>query len=800
MMAKLLRAAIFIALVFGAKNAFAGTCPPGNQTIDPLGNPITIANVGVTGITTGSIATCFYVSKSTGTDTNNGTSETTPWAHMPGMPDCTSTCASTSPSPGTGIILRGGDNWVSSDLPITWLWNGTGSHPIYVGVDKTWYNSGTCGALWCRPIFSASGTSGDVFSLVNRSWVIFDNIEVTGMTNAQNGCRMSGGSNVRCTQLYFHGWSHTASSNNVGFFSQCGTGSMVDHNVVDGSDSSKNTMNGVFISCAGTIQYNYFNYVVSGVLGSVDNFNHNIILHSVTSADGDHCNGMFVFGPQTGLTLDVYNNIVGSMICSGGVNFWLNGNASPGSSLWVSTAYNNLILASAASGNVFNIGGHPSQGNSGAYNVYNNTIVALNGGACLGNGEPSPRSTTNFANNHCIGGSIICDGAGTTCVNGGGNLLQSVSTANSQGYTSTELQEYSPINACTASTCSTLSAGINVTSLCTGNLTALCTSTSYPTYNATNHTMGVGNASPAGITRGTSWDTGAYQFSGGTVGGAVSLVQQVGIGHGVQTGTYPFPPTGTFASSQAAGDTNVIVIEYCGLPGGSGGGANCLSGSNATGPITSITDTAKNTYTRNCGPITTISSGSYTNACGGGSPTIDGFTTWVEVWSAPNINSSAAGNVVTGTMTNVNNMTGWNVWMFQLHTTSGHVIFDQFISKQSGTQSAPVAGPISTGTTPTTNYANEFFFAFCNTSNGTCLPPLNTPTWTEAGLGTTNGQFYDTHSDGAYRIVTSTQTASESFTAGSGVNEWLGMLVTYGSSSSQAQAPQPPTGLQATVQ
>ena len=41
---------------------------------------------------------------------------------------------------------------------------------------------------------------------------------------------------------------------------------MFDHNVMDGSDSTKNTMNGVFGFCAGTIQYNYFNYVVSGIL------------------------------------------------------------------------------------------------------------------------------------------------------------------------------------------------------------------------------------------------------------------------------------------------------------------------------------------------------------------------------------------------------------------------------------------------------------------------------------------------------------------------------------------------------
>lgn len=276
--------------------------------------------------------------------------------------------------------------------------------------------------------------------------------------------------------------------------------------------------------------------------------------------------------------------------------------------------------------------------------------------------------------------------------------------------------------------------------------------------------------------------------------GPMSLVQQVEIGHGTQTGTYPHPPTATFPSTQAAGDTNVIIFEYCGLPGGAGGGVDCTA-AGTPGPAASVTDTAGNTYTRNCGPITTLSSGSYTNACGGGTPTVDGRVVWIEVWSAPNIQSASAGNVVTVNMPNVNNMTGWNIWMFQIHPASGTVVFDQSVSLQSGNTSTgnQVAGPISTGTTPTTTFANEFFFAWCGTDNGTCPTALNTPPWTEVNLNCSVG-CYDTHSDAAYEIVSNKQTASESFTAGSGINEWLGMLVTFGS------APYPPTNIQVTVQ
>jgi hypothetical protein len=522
---------ITLGLSFAASPAFAagGSCPSGNTTIDPEGNPINVANVGVNANITGGVTSCFYISKSSGSDSNSGTSESSPWAHVPGMPSCTATCASTTPTAGEGFILRGGDTWVSSDLGISWGgWSGNSSHPIYVGVDPAWFNS-TCGTTWCRPIFDAqSAVNSNIFNVGNASWVIVDNIEVKGMRNNINGFQGVSGSNERATQLYFHAWTHTGNTDNVGFFAQCGAGDMIDHNVVDGSDSSKNTFNGIYSSCAGTIQYNYFSYLVSGVLATVDNFNNNLIENTITSIDGDHCNLMFIFGPASGSTLTVYNNIVRKMICSGGVNFWLNGNSN-GSSSWVTNAYNNIIDASAASGNVFNIGGHPSAGNTGTYNIYNTTVISGNGGTCMGNGESSPRSITNYSNLQCIGGTKLCDGTGTTCNDKGGNILQSSSTATSQGYTSSETFEYSPTSSCTAGTCSTVQAGTDLSSSCTGSASALCNSITYPAYNTANHTMGIQSTPPAGNSRGSTWDVGAYQYA---------------------SGTSPNPPTGLSASVQ----------------------------------------------------------------------------------------------------------------------------------------------------------------------------------------------------------------------------------------------------------
>jgi hypothetical protein len=126
-------------------------------------------------------ASTYYVAAN-GSDSNNGTAKTTPWQHAPGMPNCSATCASTTPRAGDSIILRGGDTWTSSSFPWNWKWSGSSSSPIQVGgLDQTWF----AGAIWTRPILTGGGTypnrgSSQVFflaledvSYVNVSWIEF---------------------------------------------------------------------------------------------------------------------------------------------------------------------------------------------------------------------------------------------------------------------------------------------------------------------------------------------------------------------------------------------------------------------------------------------------------------------------------------------------------------------------------------------------------------------------------------------------------------------------------------------------
>ncbi len=141
------------------------------------------------------LAVTHYVDYVTGSDSNNGTSTSTPWKHAPGMigltptgtatgDGCTANCASYTPVAGDFIILKGGTVWPYTTAPWMFTWAGTGSTStygctgsgcIYVGnaVDAglpAW-NSGTVNSITLRndfggwspsspPGVSCSGGSG----------------------------------------------------------------------------------------------------------------------------------------------------------------------------------------------------------------------------------------------------------------------------------------------------------------------------------------------------------------------------------------------------------------------------------------------------------------------------------------------------------------------------------------------------------------------------------------------------------------------------------------------------------------
>jgi hypothetical protein len=235
---------------------------------------------------------CFFIAAN-GSDSNPGTSESSPWLHAPGMPNCTANCKSHTPAPGQGFIFRGGDTWHfgnSGASPYTggawdmYSWWGTagsncqyeGSQTscIYYGVDPSW----SSGSTWARPILTGDNpTSTTLVSscahqipatgqYVNDNTMIsmapqsiLDNFELTGLCSQDSdvtsgnqdtyiaylGTGTAGTGMAFIENVYIHGWSATTTAGTGGNNQPCtligggynGLQSM-DHLVVDGQDSN----------------------------------------------------------------------------------------------------------------------------------------------------------------------------------------------------------------------------------------------------------------------------------------------------------------------------------------------------------------------------------------------------------------------------------------------------------------------------------------------------------------------------------------------------------------------------------
>jgi hypothetical protein len=274
-------------LVFSVLGLVLSAAPCFAQGACPLGLPV----VGIN---------CYFVAAN-GADTNNGTSESTPWLHAPGMPKCANACltkANNGMNPGEGVVFRGGDTWHFGnsgatpftggtwDLtggpagwhgdPSTCIYEGTQTGCIYWGVDLTtsgtgWFNAAVCGASWCRPRLngdnplSTTTVASCAFQIPNNTNVmiiqgvgsgfynILDNFELLGLCTQRliggdgtqdvyiydGGSGVSGQGMLFQENLYFHGWTATTTA---------GTGNnAIACNTIGGGDSSLHSIVAVVV-------------------------------------------------------------------------------------------------------------------------------------------------------------------------------------------------------------------------------------------------------------------------------------------------------------------------------------------------------------------------------------------------------------------------------------------------------------------------------------------------------------------------------------------------------------------------
>jgi len=508
------------------------TSPCFGQGACPAGTPISGMN-------------CFFVSAN-GADTNNGTSESTPWLHAPGMPNCSDVCAGNYPAAGSGYIFRGGDTWhwgTGTSLiggQWNWNWSGSSGSPIYIGVDLTWYS----GNSWSRPILNmdnlpstsfVSNCSYDdaqltPFSLNNVNYVTVDNFEFTGMCVASNPVYGSAvyfyraGTYIQIENCYFHGWTEVQATGNDYITMISGdAGAKASNNIVgpgnviDGSDSH---CAGVY-DCTGLVLYadaydvhdNVFRWVANGLNtpGNVSVVHDNLFEYIYESYDSSVHSGVIESnGGVTGQPISIYNNIFRNV--NSGVTLW------PESIQANTYIFNNIFYGIDNPQNCIVLDG---QGDSGIpINVYitNNTFDSpCNVRFFDQHAGQEFNGAGLFQNNYFIGYSTqtlssvysLDDGVDATVTDNGDEVFQTESVANGQGYTATA--NYQP----TSNSGATVNAGGNLSASCSmySADSALCNGTTGGVTNA----VGTGTIPalyiPSPSPRGSAWDVGAYESS-----------------------------------------------------------------------------------------------------------------------------------------------------------------------------------------------------------------------------------------------------------------------------------------------
>lgn len=530
------------------------------------------------------ITSCFFIAAS-GSDSSAGTSESAPWQHAPGMPNCIGTCASTTPAAGEGFIFRGGDAWHrsastsdSSDVPMggewDWSWSGSSascnyptvtSSCIYLGVDTSWYNSTACGSSFCRPQlemdnpiwanstrqdssnpgFVAACTYDDYdTNLVHlsASYLILDNFNVWGKCSAtpsvydEDAEILRSGSYIAVIDSYFHGWTETHNPQSSCCMDDAvilpGSGGGTDtiaHDVFDGSDAhcagDNDCYGGAIVNNNDDAEYFYDN-----VCRRMSNC---IAAHPYTVSLHDN---LFEY---------VYESYDPS---SHGNVFEMQ---SPPSGAPPLEVYNNVVRH-IDEGMTFDL----YVGAAGGY-FFNNTFFDVgNGGNCvqIENDDMSQARTLYITNNTMDSTTSVCSFR-TTPNSGQGwngtvyfqnNHLIAVSSLSqieicSSGSTCTwtdngnEIfqsesaangQGYTSSNNYqpTSTSAATYHAGGNLSASCSTYGTALCSGS----------TGGVTNTAGSGVipiplialppARGSNWDVGAYQFSSGQPNPATGLI------------------------------------------------------------------------------------------------------------------------------------------------------------------------------------------------------------------------------------------------------------------------------------
>ena len=542
---------------------------------------------------TSGVTTCYFIANG-GSDTAAGT-KAAPWAHLNGMPSCTTGhCTTHTPAASNGYIFKGGDTWGFSDMGVNWLdaWSGTSSNPIYIGVDSTWYS----GASWTRPIFDCQLTAncGNNFGggstdlraqiYINRlaHYVVIDNLEMKGIyvdstTTYSTINIQTAGLGTEIKNLYIHGWGHAwhtdtpshtdasygevdAITGNTGYDL---TGVSAHDNVIDNSDEthSESSVPDMVVGITNIphIYRNVVRYTRLGIGYSFNNAHDNLVEWQVENywnpalgvyGTQPHCDMIYQHGPIGSVTnVFAYNNVLRhASLCVGIPVFWMmgsNGVSCPTCRIYV---FNNVQYDVADGAGGFGLAGHPSDGcDMGVMYTAHNT-ASLGSSVLTGNGEAAvpadvcggaKRGTVHSLNNHGVtSASSLYDSSGVNVVVDGGDLKQNAGEVAVHYANEAAAFAYAPLD---VSAEGHVTPGISTASLYAA-INAADSAAGAAFLKTTTYGVCLNSAAHAAVDCGLSVvarsvtpDIGAYQYSAGAAGsGTVKLGSNIKFASGTK--------------------------------------------------------------------------------------------------------------------------------------------------------------------------------------------------------------------------------------------------------------------------
>jgi hypothetical protein len=342
-------------------------------------------------------ATTYYIDFVAGKDTNNGTSNSTPWKHCPGDSQATRTAGHSKLDAGDTLIFKGGVVYTTTGIRLNW----SGMSESIITYDGN--SAGTWGTG--RAIIDGRNayTGSIVYGFHNataKSYIAINNFEIRNMAVIKNTFSYSctAGNTIPCQEaygIYLYETDHVTITNNyihdISYYenekastrlAMCGNGVRLynGNNITVNDNEISKVFGAVRVEAAGapnlihdvTVSNNYFHDFVTW---DVD---------VVNSGTGSHLYSINIYGNRFEMTTDyipwngcagLYPHCDGIIYRRGGSGQYTKG--SFGTPTTPTRVYNNKFyqadtVDSAGTAAIFSTGG------GGSLWVYNNTFVGVN--------------------------------------------------------------------------------------------------------------------------------------------------------------------------------------------------------------------------------------------------------------------------------------------------------------------------------------------------------------------------------------------------------------------------------------